>query len=244
MTDPLVPEAGLAPGGIHLWWTSLAQPARVVQQLLHTLSPDEQERAASFRHDLHRGRFVVGRGTLRAILSRYTGVAPAALRFAYGENGKPALALPTGGRRLCFNVSHSDDHALLAFAYDREIGVDLERMRPLDDAEAIAERFFSPEERQALRNLPPEERLGGFYRCWTRKEAVIKAVGGGLAIPLDSFTVTLGAAEPPRLLRYDQDPDATARWCFRPLPPLITGYEAALVCEGADGALFMDEWRS
>ena len=122
-------------------------------------------------------------GRLREILSRYLDLAPAALRFDHNAYGKPSVA----GAGLHFNVSHSGDWAMLAVSAEQEVGIDIERIDPSFVQEQIPERFFSPREVAQLRSLPPSEQTGAFFRCWTRKEAYIKARGLGLALALDSF---------------------------------------------------------
>jgi 4'-phosphopantetheinyl transferase len=217
---------------IHVWRTALDPPEDTVERLAATLSADERERADRFRLERVRRRFVVCRGALRMILSRYTGQAPERLRFTYGAHGKPALAPSAGMADLRFNVSHSDELALCAVARGREIGVDVERIRPLPGAERIAERFFAVPEREALQALPAERKLEGFYTCWTRKEAYIKALGDGLGHPLDEFAVSLAPGEPARLWTLRETGSAEeATWSLEALLP-TPGYVAALAARG------------
>jgi 4'-phosphopantetheinyl transferase len=159
------------------------------------LSDDERERAARFRFDRDRNRFVVCRGNLRELLGERLGVAPADVEFGYGANGKPET------RGVEFNVSHSDSRALIAISRARVVGVDLERMNRAFMHEQIPERFFSPGEVRALRALPEAEQVEAFFHCWTRKEAYVKARGVGLSLALDSFDVSLAPGEPARFLR-------------------------------------------
>jgi 4'-phosphopantetheinyl transferase len=219
--------AGLCPGEVHVWAACLDEPREGALQRL--LSPDEQARATRFRFPRDRRRFVVGRGLLRGLLGRYLGVDPGTLCFNYGSRGKPSLA--GGERHLSFNVTHSGALALLAFARDRELGVDLECERPLPDAEEIAQRYFSPQEGTTLGRLPRREREPAFFRCWTRKEAFIKATGDGLSRPLDGFDVTFAPGVPARLLRVEGEPGATERWWLEELKP-AEGFVAALAVEG------------
>jgi 4'-phosphopantetheinyl transferase len=166
---------------------------------------------------------------LRAILSCYSGIEPSELRFLYGERDKPRLADETGGKWLRFNVSHSHGRALYAVTRGREVGIDLEHIRPGKDHAALAERFFSPREASTFLALPAELQTEAFYLCWTRKEAYIKARGDGLYLPLNRFDVSLIPGEPAALLRaQDQE-----RWSLHALTPW-PDYAAALVVEGAD----------
>jgi 4'-phosphopantetheinyl transferase len=207
------------------------------------LSPDERRRAAAFHFERDRRRFAAARGILRELLGRYLGVDSSALVFVYGSHGKPALASPWEGLR--FNVSHSGGLALFAFATGQDVGVDIEQERPLPEMDSIAERHFSPLENAALQLLAEPERRRAFFRCWTRKEAFIKAIGDGLSHALDSFDVTVAASEPARLLRVAGEPDASRRFRLEGLEP-AHGFAAALaalgrparvVCFGLDQSL-------
>jgi 4'-phosphopantetheinyl transferase len=151
-----------------------------------TLSPTERHRARRFRFERDRRRFIVARGRLREELAARLGVRPERVALEYGENGKPRLA----GRELHFSVSHCDDVALLAFSKDAEIGVDVEAIRPVREADAIATQFFTPAERAAYLALAPRRRLLGFLRLWTRKEAFVKALGSGFSLPLERLDLS------------------------------------------------------
>lgn len=213
-----------AEGEVLLWRASLdAAPA---EALFATLSPDEHERAGRYRFARDRHRFVAGRGLLRRILAGALGISPSEVRFAYGAYGKPmAEGEPAHGIR--FNVSHSGGLFVCAVAAGREVGVDVERIRPDLADEAIARQFFSPSEVAELLATPSERRTEAFLRCWTRKEAYVKATGLGLSLPLDSFDVSLHPEEPAAPLRTRPDPSETGRWILVDLP-CPAGYLAAL----------------
>lgn len=204
---------------IHLWTARLDPPAWQVDELARLLDPDERQRAARFRFDVHRRRFIVGRGFMRRVVGAYLETDPARLVWSYGPKGKPALAEPAAGEPLYFNLSNSEELALLGLDREREIGVDVEYLRPLSDMEALAERFFSSSESETLLALPPAERTAGFFNCWTRKEAYLKAVGDGLSAPLNRFDVTLKPGEEPRMLRLEGSPERAARWSLYHLEP-------------------------
>jgi len=192
------PEAlSLVTGEVHVWRLVLDQPDSVVAEFGGTLEPHELERAGRFHFEKHRRHFIVGRGGLRYVLGRYFDVKPQELRFSYGPYGKPALV----GEGLRFNVSHSHGVALVAVAADRELGVDVEHIRADFATEDIARRFFSRVEVAAFNALRKEEQVAAFFRCWTRKEAYIKAIGRGMSEPLDAFDVTLAPGEAAALLR-------------------------------------------
>jgi 4'-phosphopantetheinyl transferase len=222
----------LAPGEIHVWSVRLDPPAERVERLGRCLSQDERERANRFRFEKHRRQYVVGRGALRTLLAAYAGTRPELVKFSYGPRGKPFLATPgASGDDLQFNLSNSDELALVGFVRGREIGVDVEYLRRMPDCEQISERFFSESERAVLRSIPFPAKEEAFFNCWTRKEAYLKAVGEGLAAPLDSFDVTLALDEPPRMLTLEGDPERAARWFFHHLRP-APDYIGAVAIEG------------
>lgn len=207
---------------VHLWYADLNPPPAVVAGLEPLLADDERERAARFRFDKHRRRFIVRRGQLRRLLGAYLGLPPAGLSFDYAERGKPSVAghaIQDPARRLEFNLSDSEDLAVYAFARGLEIGVDVEVLRPMPDALSISESFFSKCEREVLRSVPAEQVAEAFFNCWTRKEAYLKAIGEGLAEPLDSFVVTLVPGEPARFLDFDKVPHEVELWSLYHLRP-------------------------
>ena len=224
--EPADAAQRLSPDEVHVWSADLDRLPEA--ELGEALSADERERARRFRFDRDRRRFTTARGLLRRLLGRYLGRDPAGLRFAYGPRGKPSLG---EGHGLRFNVSHSGGLALLAFAWDRELGVDVEEEREVREAADIARRYFSPREEEELRRLREDQRQAAFFRCWTRKEAFIKATGDGLSRPLDAFDVTLRPGEPARLLRVAGEPEAESRFWLEDLRP-APGFAGALAVEG------------
>ena len=223
------PGLELSPGEIHIWSLRLDPPQDVVEKLGRPLSSDEWERANRFRFDKHRRQYVVGRGALRTLVAAYTGTRPERVQFRYGDRGKPYLADPAGDLEL--NLSNSDEMALVGFVRGVEIGVDIEFLKPMPDCEQISERFFSESERAVLRAQPADRKEEAFFNCWTRKEAYLKAVGTGLAVPLDSFDVTLAPGEPPRMLTLEGNAERAARWYFEHFRP-AENYIGALAIEG------------
>jgi len=225
---------------VHVWRASLDVTALQVQSLQQSLTGDEQKRAMRFYFRKDREHFIVARGLLRLILGRYLDIEPAQLRFWYSPYGKPALASEIGRNRLRFNVSHSHGLALYAITCGRELGVDVEFNRTDLAEEQIAERFFSPREVAALRALPANMQQKAFFRCWTRKEAYIKARGEGLTLPLDQFEVSLEPGKPAAMIT-NVDPQEVARWSIQELTP-GPGYVAALAVEGHDWRLKCWQW--
>lgn len=232
--------AKLPPGDLQLWLFSLERPPLPLDYLADLLSPEERARAARFRFDVHRRRFTAGRGLLREALGRWLGEDPRALVFHYGEKGKPSLAVPSAPD-LRFNLSHSQDLGLLGVAWGRELGVDVEACRPLEDAAGLVERFFAPGERAAFAALEEERRLLGFYSGWTRKEAYVKARGDGLSLPTTSFEMTLDPEGPAALLAFDAEPAEVTRWAFTALDP-APGFLGAVAVESPGGALVRATW--
>jgi 4'-phosphopantetheinyl transferase len=198
-----------------------------VHRLAQVLADDERARAERFRFERDRTRFVVGRGTLRTILSRYLCSVPEGTHFCYGEYGKPALA--QGDIR--FNLAHSQDLALYAIVRGQEIGVDLECIHPIAEIDQIVGRYFSARERAVFRVFPARQIPETFLRFWVCKEAYLKAVGCGLSGPLDMVEVSLAWGERPRFLNIAADPVKAGRWHLHPLEP-APGYVAAVAIEG------------
>jgi len=163
---------------VHLW--SVDVDAASLPHLLPLLCDDERDRAQRYVSEMDRARSVVARAALRTLLGRYLQTPPESIEFYYGSHGKPHLRA-TGDRHLHFNVSHSGGLALLAFCETQEVGVDVERVRDMADAEGMARRFFTPEEAEQWAGLPPELRRRAFFDGWTRKEAYVKALGSGVA---------------------------------------------------------------
>ncbi len=214
---------------VHLWRAGLRRDNETISEWKNLLCQEELARAARFRVEDARRRFIAGRAILRLLLGRYLRRDPAEILLRYQPHGKPYLAGGAGGFDLRFNLSHSNELALYAFAREREIGVDLEQIRTDRDHDLLAARFFSPEENAALATLPPEGRRDAFFRCWTRKEAYLKARGEGLSIPLAGFSVSAGQTA--ALLNVDFAPEETGRWSLISIDS-IPGYAAALAVEG------------
>ena len=224
---------------VHVWRVRLDAPDDG-PALLAVLADDERERLARFVFPRLGERYVTARGRLRLLLARYLGVDAAVLRFVYGPRGKPALA-EGAHADLRFNLSHSGDLALVAVTRGREVGVDVEADRPDFATEATARRFFSAAEVEAFLALPPASRHEAFFRCWTRKEAYIKALGDGLALPLDSFDVAIGEAATEILLATRPDPAEARRWRLAALAP-GAGYAGAVAVEGQGWRLQCWDW--
>lgn len=216
---------------VELWLWSLNPAAHKISRLAAHLDVAERERAARFRFEPHATRFVAARGRMREILGDILEVPATRIEFAYGPHGKPFLKTPSVPP-LHFNLAHSDDIAILAVSRRGEIGVDIERLREGGANEVT--RLFSPQEQAEWQALPPDLKSLGFLQGWTRKEAVVKALGGGLSIPLDSFSVRLSPLAAPQLLSLPLHVGGRAQdWSLLHLAP-AEGYVAAVAVAAPD----------
>ena len=186
---------------VHVWQASLDHPDSKVEDFYETLAKAEQERASGFLLEGQRRDFVVCRGILRIIMAGYLGINPAEVEFGTAPQGKPILKTGCGnGLGVKFSLSHSGRLALFAVSMDCDIGVDIECMSALRDIDGIAQGFFSQREYAQYQTLPPKKRREAFFRCWTRKEACLKALGTGFSLSPNCFTVSLLPDEPAALL--------------------------------------------
>lgn len=225
ISDPeFAPTGPLTLSGdeVQLWQVDLAAVVKRENYFRRLLPLDEQARADRLHAARDRQSFIATRAILRMLLGAYLNRDPGAVVFQYSEKGKPGIE----GVRVKFNVSHSGDRALLAFADDRIVGVDIESVRKDFDCTALANRFFSTHEQAALAALPSQERFAGFFRCWTRKESYIKALAGGLSIPLHEFDVSVVPGDQDALLAIRSAGDGI-QWTIREVS-VDPGYAAAL----------------
>lgn len=192
----------------------LNQGSEALRAMWEVLTDAERRRALRLRFERERRRFIVARARLRELLAERVGARPRALELVSGPGGKPRLAPKLAASGWRFNMSHCDELALCAFSRGRELGIDLEAIRPVSEADAIAERFFAPGERRDYGLLTPDERTLGFLRIWTRKEALAKGLGTGLTAAPE----TLDASTPP------------PGWTIESLSP-EPGFVAALAIE-------------
>jgi len=217
----------LPPDEVHVWQIELNALAEAEARWRSVLSGDEKARADRFRFQRDRQRFSSTRAMLRIILGAYVGTDPETLVFQYSEKGKPGL----DSSGMEFNVSHSGNIGLLAFSRERQVGIDVEEIRQNLDPEKIARRFFSEHEQSQLAALCLPERFAGFFRCWTRKEAYIKARGEGLSLPLDTFDVSIEPGEQNALLACRMPQENITSWRLQDLS-VPEGYVAALCVQG------------
>ena len=227
---------------VHVWRASLAVPEFAIQDLQRVLAEEEVARVALFHFVKDSNHWIVARGILRSLLGRYVNIAPSQLRFGSNAYGKPFLVFPALSPQLQFNVSHSQDLALFAFTYNRQVGIDVEYKRADVNYEALAKVSFSPNEQARLHSLQYDLKQEAFFNCWTRKEAYIKARGEGFSIPTDQFDVSFLPGEPAALLQNREDPREITRWSLQELMPGI-GYAGALSVEGVGWRLRCWQWQ-
>jgi 4'-phosphopantetheinyl transferase len=165
---------------------------------------------------------------LRHLLGQHLQIDPLDVTLSTTKYGKPYTQQLYGTHELMFNVTHSHECALIAITLDRLVGVDIEHFRNVSDIDNIAKQFFAAGENAKLQMVPPEQKQTAFLKCWTRKEAFIKAIGEGLSHPLHQFEVTFLPDEQPRLLYDKSDPQAAQKWQLFDLVP-DTDYIAALI---------------
>ncbi len=206
-TWQLPPEnLSLLKNEVHLWRQSLNIATDEVEQLAKILAPDERERADRFRFPIHRQRFIVARATLRKILGCYLNLEPTKVQFQYSDRGKPSLI----DNKIDFNISHSQDLAIYGFTKNRKIGIDLEYLRDMPDADNLAKRFFSANEYREIAALQTIEKQQTFFKIWTAKEAYLKATGAGL-IGLDDVEIVCNFQEV-KIARIKQNSRAALNW--------------------------------
>ena len=206
-------------GEIEIWSAALDRDSWV-EICRPLLSDNEREHAERFRFEYLRRRYTIAHGFLRDLLGRYLGTPPEEIAFESGEHGKPFVP----GTDLQFNLSHSENLAACAVTSGRSVGVDVEFVRTVPELDAIAARFFTVGERERI--VRAEDRLRAFFECWTRKEAYIKGVGGGLSIPLTSFDASV----------------AVKGWALADWMP-EKGYAGAVALEGEITRLDLRTWQ-
>lgn len=235
---PPPPSLELAPGEVHVWQIDLDRSPAELEKLRKVLDEAELARAARYYFERDTNRFAAGRAILRKILGFYLNEEPAALTFEYGPQGKPALV---GRSSLQFNLSNSQQTALLAVTTRNRVGVDIEYQKDNVSMADLVKRFFAPSEITTFNKLPPHRQPEAFFNAWTRKEAYLKACGGGIAIGLDRVVVTFVPGEAARIVVIDGSAKEAARWSLVELKPK-PGYQAALVVESPELELKCWQW--
>jgi 4'-phosphopantetheinyl transferase len=219
---------------VHIWRANLNLPREQVQKLINLLSFDELERANRYKFEKHRNRFIVARSTLRKILSIYLNIEPDRLEFEYSDRGKPFL-VSFQQDNWQFNLSHSEELAVYAISTNNSIGIDLEYIRTMPDAENIAKRFFAGSEYQWISSFTGEAQTKAFFRCWTAKEAYLKATGEGIAGGLERLQINFADAD---LLQFKD----LSNWLLHNFVPQ-PGYLATVAVENSNNAIDFSYWQ-
>jgi 4'-phosphopantetheinyl transferase len=217
---------------VHIVSVRLDQEPQLANTLLALLSDSERARATRFHFERDRRRFIITRGTLRELLGAELGVAAQSVVLEHGACGKPHLGGAFAQSGLHFNVSHSGDLAVIGLSLGSEIGVDVEALQHLKDADDLVQQCFSRREREEYARALPDEKILAFFNCWTRKEALVKALGQGLSYPLHNFDVSLLPGEAAQLRRLGDKCGADCGWQLRSFSP-AAGFVAALAIKGS-----------
>jgi 4'-phosphopantetheinyl transferase len=229
----------VAARSVHVWAFELEASVACLDQCRQTLCRAEEARAARFVHARNRDHFVVAHGVLRRLLGRYTGTAARDLRFSSGPNGKPTLDASSSDASVSFNMTHSHGRALIAVSDGRDIGIDIEMIKPHVKALAIARRYFASAERAAIESAPPPLQAQVFFRYWVAKEALLKGQGIGLRFPIDEFEVQFDAEKSIARVSTSEASRLSADWKVHMLP-LESGWVGALAVRGADWTLRLE----
>lgn len=217
----------MLPGEVHVWVVRTGEPNGSLLEMEQVLSRDEATRVLSFRQTRDRQRFVERRAMLRRILGSYLGAPPAAIRFSSGANGKPALDARDHDASLRFSLAHSGDVSLYAVTWQRDVGVDVEAVKPLAEMPGMIARFFTAREVDRMAGLDEPQRRQAFFTGWTRKEAYVKALGEGLSRPPEQVDVGPAA-------------DLGAWWIETIVP--VPGYLGAVAAKGDDWRVSCLDW--
>lgn len=215
---------------VHVWRAALDLPSRRVEEFKGSLSIDERMRVERFRFERDKSRFIAAHGILRLILSSYLNVEPHEIQFCDKKDGKPRLQNGFGKTDIQFNLSHSEGLALYGFTRGHKVGIDVEYLREIPEMEQIVERFFSIRERAFFDRLHESEKQETFFNWWTRKEAIIKAIGNGLYHPLDYFDVSLAGNKKVRLVGMEGNSKIESEWLIQGLRP-APGFLGAFAVE-------------
>lgn len=223
---------------VEVYALNVDDPPRPPDDLAQCLSPDELHRVDRFADHEDRARAILARAAIRMLLGERLEVPPQSLRFRYGQHGKPFLDAEFGS--FPFSISHSGGWVLVAIATHGAVGVDIERFRPVRRLRRIAERYFLPDEADAILRLPERHRLPVFFRFWTWKEACLKATGGGVSQGLDRFHISIAESDP-RVLNVGGSITEAMRWTLWSAKP-ADGYTAALAIDVPDARITSRFW--
>ena len=229
-------------GDVHVWHASVSEHLEQLAFLRQVLSHDETSRADRFVFEEDRQRYIIARGLLRVILGVYLEFPPEELVFEYGDYGKPQLKWSARTHpSVCFNLSHASDLVVYALTYEGAVGIDVERIRAFDNASHIVDRYFAENEKTVFQQLSRHRKAEVFFHSWTRKEAIIKALGTGMSYPMDRFTITLLPEEPMQLLHIDDPCYHSTEWSMTEFIPR-QGYVGAVAIQSRDASFHHKKW--
>ncbi len=230
-------DTNIIANSTHLWYCNFDENLKNLQHYGTVLSDDEAARSLRFKFLKDRQSYIISRGILRILLGKYTHTKPEQLAFIYGKYGKPSLNSP-----IKFNISHSGNMAVFGFTINDEIGVDIEYIKPDVEVMHLVENFFSETEIAMLKSLPEAIQKKAFYRCWTRKEAFIKAEGSGLSFPLDQFSVSVDDDEVANLLETKWNTNKKNNWALHSCVPKAD-YIAAVAVENKLNTMLITKYE-
>jgi 4'-phosphopantetheinyl transferase len=193
---------------VHIWTITLDNPPLPITELTSFLSEDEQKKSDRYKFDTDRNKFIICRGMLRMILSKYINTDPKSLNFEYTDKGKPSLT----NSELSFNLSHAENLAVYGITMNKNIGIDIEYLQKKSSFEDIAKRFFLPQEYAQIKQLPEQDKSRAFFYIWTGKEAYFKATGEGISAGLDQIEISLNDQEKPEIIKIKNDREITTNW--------------------------------
>lgn len=225
---------------IHVWSINVSNvPENFQNSYYGLLSPNERSRVSKLRFLKDQRTFIIARGVLKKLSGYYLNIDPKMVDFEYEKFGKPRYR---NNSPIKFNVSHSGNLILIGFTKDYELGVDIEYIKEDFNMMEIARNFFSKQEIRSLERLPTKEKPIGFYRCWTRKEAIIKAIGTGLSFPLDSFAVSLDHDLNALLQTTTWNPSEKKNWTLHSFRP-NKKYMAAIAIKTKKSSYQLFDWN-
>jgi 4'-phosphopantetheinyl transferase len=225
---------------VHIWIVDIEKNSTDMKYFRELLSPEESKQADKFIFEKDRFRYTITHGALHILICAYTGVNEKLINYIQGKYRKPGLQV-SSWKKLYFNLSHSGNFILYAFSWDLELGIDIEQIRDMQDSDSIIERFCSEKEKAEYFSIQKENRTQAFFKCWTRKEAYIKARGDGLYFPLNNFTVSIKPDTQPALIEVKDEPLENDRWKLHDLK-INDLYSSALVADKSKINLTFFKW--
>ena len=225
----------------HVWRASVDYSESKVNKVIGFLSRDEVERANRFYFERDRMQFIVRRGILKQIIANYLAIDPKNLLFEYNRFGKPFLITDSLKHDLRFNMSHSKNMAIYCIGYQKDVGIDIEYIQEDFEFHQIIDRFFSLNEKKHIQKITIDKRREAFFRIWTRKEAVLKALGKGVSFPLQKVNVPYDRSSFTIRINSIGNQCKETSWYVQDLFP-ANNYIASIAIEGSGSGLFLSHF--